>query len=283
MERLEGSFLSFDETELFYQVWRPEKETRGFIVLTHGMGEHSECYHQVASDLVQDQWTVYAWDLRGHGRSEGKRGYVSNFADMIQDLKAFTNHFKQETGHPKNAFLFAHSLGGLVLLNFILEEGVEGFKAAILSSPLLGITLPVPKVKEQGAKLLADWLPKFTLHNEIKYTDLHRDHERLKSYENDPLRHDKVSPRLFLGIQEYIKNVESRADEIQLPILFQLAGDDRLVSTPASEQVFDQVGSKQKKLYIYPDCLHEIYNDLEREEVIRNMKSFLQETEEKQP
>ena len=281
MERLEGSFLSFDETELFYQVWRPEEESRGFILLTHGMGEHSECYHQLATDLVQDQWTVYAWDLRGHGRSEGKRGYVSNFSDMVQDLKAFINHFKEENGQSSNIFLLAHSLGGLIQLSFLLNESYEGIRAAVCSAPCLGINVPIPKIKAQAAKLLADWMPKLTLHNGIEYADLHKDTARLKEYANDPLRHDKVSSRLFLGMQEAMNEVESRAEEIQIPILFQLAGDERLVNTPAAEDVFNKIGSKQKKIYIYPDSLHEIYNDLDRDEVIRDLKAFLQETEEK--
>ena len=281
MERLEGSFLSFDETELFYQVWRPEQDSRGFILLTHGMGEHSECYNQLATDLVQDQWTVYAWDLRGHGRSEGKRGYVKEFSDMVQDLKCFTDHFKKEQNSPSNSFLIGHSLGGLVLLSFLANENTEGFRAAICSAPALGISVPIPKIKEKGAELLADWMPKLTLHNGIVYQNLHKDVSRLKEYANDPLRHDKVSSRLFLGMRDAMVDVEEKAADIHMPILFQLAGDERIVSTPAAEDIFSRIGSKSKKIYIYPDSMHEIYNDLDRDEVIRDLKAFLRENEER--
>ena len=281
MERLEGSFYSFDETELFYQVWRPDEASRGFIVLTHGMGEHSECYHQLASDLVQDHWTVYAWDLRGHGRSEGKRGYVGDFKDMVRDLKCFVDQFKTEEDAILNSYLLGHSLGGLVLLSYLLSEDTSDFRAAVCSAPALGISVPIPKIKERGAELMADWLPKLTLHNGIVYQDLHKDISRLKEYANDPLRHDKVSSRLFLGMREAMNNVQDKADEIQIPILFQLSGDERIVSTPASEDVFNKIGSKNKKIYIYPDSMHEVYNDLDRDEVIRNLKAFLQENEEK--
>ena len=281
MERLEGSFFSFDETELFYQVWRPDQDSRGFIVLTHGMGEHSECYHQLASDLVQDQWTVYAWDLRGHGRSEGKRGYVKDFKNMVQDLKCFIDQFKKDEGGANNAFLLGHSLGGLVLLSYLVSEDSSEFEAAVCSAPALGISVPIPKIKERGAEIMADWLPKLTLHNGIVYQDLHKDVARLKEYANDPLRHDKVSSRLFLGMRDAMNNVQDKADDIQIPILFQLAGDERIVSTPAAEDVFNKIGSKTKKIYIYPDSMHEVYNDLDRDEVIRNLKAFLQENEEK--
>lgn len=279
MERLEGSFFSFDEAEIFYQVWRPEGPTRGYLLITHGMGEHSEAYHQFASDLIQDQWTVYAWDLRGHGRSEGKRGYIRDFSDYSKDLVAFTEEFKSQNPSPKNCFLLGHSMGGLILFHSLLNHSIEGFNAACFSSPLFGISIPVPKIKAKAAEFMADWLPKLTLHNEIVYRDLHRDPDRIKEYEADPLRHDKVSSGLFIGIQKAMEECANRASEIHMPVLFQLAGDDRIVSTPAAENIFEDIGSQDKKIYIYPDNLHEIFNDLDRGEVIKNLKSFLQEHE----
>ena len=78
VQRFEGHFKGSESNELFYQTWTPEK-VRGLFVITHGLAEHSECYHPLAKMLSDDGWLVYAWDLRGHGRSEGKRGYIKNF------------------------------------------------------------------------------------------------------------------------------------------------------------------------------------------------------------
>ena len=144
----------------------------------------------------------------------------------------------------------------------------------------MGVSAPIPKIKEKGAEFLSNWLPKVTLHSGIDYRVLHKDVERIKAYKKDPLRHDKVSSRLFLGMKEAMKQVSKKASEIHLPILFQLSGDDQLVSTPTAETVFKKIGAQSKRIFIYPDSLHEIYNDLERAEVIQDLKQFLQEHKE---
>jgi alpha-beta hydrolase superfamily lysophospholipase len=284
MERLEGSFFGHDDIELFYQVWRPDHKSdhnsRGHFLLTHGIGEHSECYHEVATSLVETGWTVYSWDLRGHGRSEGKRGFVRNFKEFRDDLDCFIKHFKSiEGGDGQNRFLFGHSMGGLITLQLLLDSPPQGFQAVVLSSPATGFALAIPGFKKTAAEIFSRWAPKLTMHNEIKYEDLHRDAERLKEYHADPLRHDKISSNLFLGMSEGMQEVFQRAHEIHQPILFQLAGHDKICSTHVAQQVFERLGSKDKSLIVYPDSLHEIYNDHERDQVIHDLKFFLQQHE----
>ncbi len=280
MERLEGTFFSTPETgdlELFYQTWQGP-DPKGSIILTHGLGEHSECYHQFATDMVQDQWTVHAWDLRGHGRSEGKRGYARDFNDLISDLGSFVEFFKANLNRDRKPLvLLGHSLGGLILLKYLIDMPPREVAAVVCSSPALGVSLEIPSFKKKGAQFLADWMPKITLHNEIDYGDLHRDPERLKEYRNDPLRHDKISPGFYLGLIKAMDEVNLEAVQVQYPILFQLAGREKVVSSSHSEAVFDKLGSKTKKLIVYPDSLHEIYNDLGRALAISDLKNFLRE------
>lgn len=275
MERLEGTFLAEDGTELFYQQWRSQT-SKVHLVITHGLGEHSECYHEFASDLVKDDISVFAWDLRGHGRSEGKRGFVGSFHELTDDLVTFLNHLKATEFQNGQSFsVLGHSLGGLVVLSTLIEKGNLGAETAVISSPALGVKLEIPAIKRKSAKLLASFLPKITLSNEIDYRVLHSDAERLKAYEADPLRHDKISPGFFLGIMDAMKNVVAKAGEVHLPILFQLSGLDRVVDSTSSEIVFKALGSKTKKLYIYPNSLHEVYNDIERDRAIIDLRNFL--------
>lgn len=280
MERLEGSFFGFDDSELFYQVWRPEENSRGSLIITHGMAEHSECYHALATELVQDQWTVYAWDLRGHGRSEGKRGFVRDFSDYRKDLSCFIDYLKSiETTNERPRFLIGHSMGGLIQLQLMIDNPPQGFKAFVCSSPALGLSIKIPNFKRSGAEFLAKWAPRMTMFNEIKYQDLHRDPELLKEYEADPLRHDKISPGLFVGMLQAMDEVKAKAGEIHQNIMFQLAGNERICDSAISSEVFENIASKNKKIIIYPDSLHEIYNDEDRDQVIHDLKFYLQENE----
>jgi alpha-beta hydrolase superfamily lysophospholipase len=280
IERREGHFKSnaenfADDVELFYQVWTTP-ESLGTLVVTHGISEHSEAYAKTAENLCQLGWTVIAWDLRGHGRSEGKRGHVDDFADYSRDLAKLLRHLKKG-GHLEKPFaLVGHSMGGLVTLRFLMDESFDAPKpgAAILSSPLLGVALAVPPVKDFAARMMNRVWPSITLYNEIKTEDLVRDAEWLKSYEKDPLRHDKISPALYLGMFDVIEEVKRSGSKIQIPILVQAAGQERIVSLQGIKDFFPDIGSKNKKLIVYDDSYHEIYNDLDRETVFKDLDRF---------
>ncbi len=274
---------------MFYQCWTPiskgEKAgvpaARATLVLTHGMGEHSESYVKSADSLAHLGWNICAWDLRGHGRSGGKRGHVDHFTDYSDDLSQFLLHL-QKNGHLNQPFaLLGHSMGGLITLKYLLDEMRGGAsddpkpQACVLSSPLLDVALKVPVVKEYAAKILNHIWPSLTLGNEIQYTDLTRDPEWLKTYEKDPLRHDKISPALYEGMTVTMKDVRSHADKITLPLGIFAAGHDKIVSLPATRLLFEKLGSAHKELVIYDESYHEIFNDLDRESVFRDVTAFL--------
>lgn len=273
--RFEGSFRTSNQTEIFYQLW-PVPAARGTMVMTHGLAEHSDCYHPFAKTLQAEGWEVYGWDLPGHGRSSGKRGYVGNFREYTDSLKQFTELIGRERENKSIPLvLFGHSLGGLVTTLTMLDWASSPVSALVLSSPAFGIAVPVPAIKDHAARLAFRWLPSLTLHNEIKYTDLTRDEKMVRSYEQDVLRHDKISPAVYLGLIEGAEQVEKRATTLNLPILLQLAGVDRIVSTRAAQDVFAKLPDKRNVMQIYPESYHEIYNDLDREQAFSDLRKFL--------
>ncbi len=271
-KRYEGHFKGHDQTELFYQTWTPEK-VRGLILITHGLAEHSECYNSLAQSLADDGWKVFAWDMRGHGRSEGKRGYMRHISDSINDLGCFYDLVNRERDG-KKLVLIGHSLGGLITLRY-LQTNKNECAAVVLSSPALGLSMDVPKLKEQLARIAIRWLPTITLYNEIQYEDLSRPEEMQKFYKTDTLRHDKISPGLFLSMVECFPLATSDADSIKMPVLMQLSGEDRLVSTSASMSFFESLPNKKNQMIVYTDSLHEVYNCVEREQALADLKRFL--------
>ena len=274
IQRFEGHFKGFDENELFFQTWTPEK-IRGTLVITHGLAEHSECYHPLAKILSEDGWQVLAWDMRGHGRSEGKRGFAPDIASFVEDFGCFLREAKRLTaGGLEDLILFGHSLGGLVTTRY-LETREQQYGALVLSSPAFGLSIPVPKFKEKLARIAVNWIPKLTMHNEIKYTDLTHDEAVLKSYQQDNLRHDKISPGVFLTMVSNFPLALQDVEALDKPVLMQLAGDDRLVSVVASRTLFDALPNKKSQLIVYPESFHEVYNDLEREKATADLKKFI--------
>ena len=135
--------------------------------------------------------------------------------------------------------------------------------------------MPVPPVKDFASRILKRIAPAFTLFNEINYADLSRDPEMVAVYPKDPLRHDKISPSLYLGMIESMAYVKTKGDAITLPLIVQVAGHDRIASRHETEALFPSIGSKDKKLLVYENSYHEIYNDLDREKVFSDLDAYL--------
>ncbi len=273
IKRSEGYFKGFNDFELFYQTWTPVK-VRGTLVVTHGLGEHSESYIRLAEGLAGTDWEVFAWDLRGHGRSEGKRGVIKKFDDFAKDLSVFVEYV-QHIRPRKPLVVCGHSMGGLVATRMVEQSEDKGIKAMALSSPLMGIAMKVPKVKMIAAQYLNKYLPDMTLYNEIAYTDLTRDKDVIAEYRRDSLRHDRISSGLFVEMNEAMEKARSQAASIWIPTLIQQAGDDRIVSRPVTEQFFEKIGSVNKRIIIYDDYKHEIFNEVGRKKVFQDLIEWL--------
>nr|BFD64066.1 alpha/beta hydrolase [Bdellovibrio sp. HM001] len=274
-KRSEGFFKGYQDINLFFQIW-DNPEARGTVIITHGHGEHSESYHRLIKAFENDKWSFYGWDLRGHGRSEGRRGYVAEFDDYCRDYKIFLNMvLQQEKVRKGPVILYCHSMGGLIQLKTLLQNSDIDFTAMVISAPLLGLTVPVPAFKSAGAGLLNKILPQITMGNELTNDMLTRDPDVIREYEQDALRHTRVSPGAFLGFLESFDYVNPRANQLTKPALVIVSDSDPVISTAATKALYEHLGSSQKELFVYPNAKHELINDNIRQTVFADIKKFL--------
>jgi alpha-beta hydrolase superfamily lysophospholipase len=277
-KRSESFFTGLHKTRLFYQIWEPT-QVRGHLVISHGQAEHSGCYQRLIEGLKELSFAVYGWDMRGHGRSEGQRGYARDFEDYVKDFQLFLQHLRDERGlYPKDLHLLGHSMGGLVQLKTLLNNSHWEFPGQILSAPMLGVAVDVPMYKDLAALVFRNLLPTLTLSNEIKYTDLTRDPEVLNEFNSDVLRHDRISAGVYLGSVATIEILRQNMSKIETPTLLQIPADDPVVGSKTSQELFQKLGASHKVLKIYPDRKHEIYNDLGRDEVFKDVVDFIHKT-----
>ena len=273
--RSEGFFKGYQDINLFFQIW-DNPEAQGTVIITHGHGEHSESYHRLIKAFENDKWSFYGWDLRGHGRSEGRRGYASEFDDYCKDYKIFLRKvFDSEKVKKGPVILYCHSMGGLIQLKTMLRNHDILCDGIVVSSPLLGLSLPVPIYKSKGASILNNILPQVTMGNELTNDMLTRDFDVIREYEQDALRHTRMSPGVFLGILDSWDYVQLRASELKVPALFILPENDPVVSTPQAKIFYEKISSPKKELFIYPESKHELINDINRTTVYADIKKFL--------
>lgn len=279
IERSEFYLKTPDTQEtLFMQRWKPSGPADFTVVVTHGVAEHSEWHHLMAEALAENRIEVYAWDLPGHGKSYGQRGYVSSFDEFTNRLEFVLDEVKKITQSSTPLVLFGHSLGGLIAIKYLLaKKGQHGLTATCLSSPGLGVAIKVPMYKDQAARLLVKFAPKLTIPHELNFSDLSRDPAIVKSYPKDPLRHIKYSAPLYLGTLEAMNEALDRAHQIKDRIFIQAAGEDRIVDVEATKEFFQKLGSADKKMKIYPDSFHEIFNDTNRKEVVDDLLNYLRQ------
>jgi len=281
-KRSEAYFHGFQETKLYYQRWTIPNH-KGTVLVTHGHGEHSDSYHRLVQTLNQAGWQVLAWDWRGHGRSEGVRGYANHFNEYCNDFEIWVERLLPDlTQNQKPISLFAHSMGGLIQLKVLANHPQWPITAQILCNPLLGVALEIPVFKKWGAEWLGQYLPKVTLSNEVKDEDLTRDPLVLKEYQRDSLRHDRISARVYLGALDTMNLVQDRATRIRFPTLLQLSPQDQVVSPGESRRFFESL-KVRKVLREYAQAKHEIYNDLDSEVANADLLKFLEVSQEEHP
>jgi lysophospholipase len=160
-------------------------------------------------------------------------------------------------------------------LRSYIEQKNKPVVGLCLSSPALGIKNPPSAAKESLAQFTNKYLPRLTLANDINYENLSQIPEQITSYEKDPLRHNKINSRTYIGMVESFDIIFNKSKKINLPSLFQLSENDAIVSAPESQRLFNQLEIDDKQLILYRKSCHEIFNDIEQEQAIKDLAQFI--------
>jgi len=246
---------------------------RGEVLIVHGFGEHSGRYGELMSHLVNNNYSVTAYDHRGHGLSDGIPGHVESFSEYDEDLARMVNSIKSRTD-VKSLFVIGHSMGGLIALRHAARKGTE-ISGTVVSAPLIDVAVPVPAHKLMIARVGARMAPRMRLDNEINPSYLSRDPEVGRAYAADPLVNRKVSAKWFAEAQQAMHEAEEWAPQIKIPVLVMHGTEDRLASVEATRRIFEQIGSDDKELEILSGYYHELFNEPERHEIFKRVTKWL--------
>src|SRR3954451_9809684 len=118
---------------LYWQSWAPPSGVRGLVILVHGAHEHGGRYAHVAERLAESGFRSYAIDHRGHGRSPGTRGNIGSMRQTVAGVDELARLAQsQHPGLP--TFVYGHSLGGLIALQYVTGDPVP-LRGAVVSAP----------------------------------------------------------------------------------------------------------------------------------------------------
>lgn len=255
---------SFDGTRLFLKSDLPTAP-KAIIVIVHGLCEHLGRYEYVTQKLTERNLGVYRFDHRGHGRSEGKPIFYSDFNQMIDDVNVVVELAKQE--HPGlPLFLIGHSMGGLAVTTFGMKypQHVNGIVASGAVTRFNNQFAIPPNMPVDA------YFP-----NELA-GGVCSDPAVVEAYVNDPLVAKEISFGLFYSLFAAADWNKQNSSKFVDPVLLLHGCHDGLVSEKNSRDLFGDIASQDKSLKIYAFLLHEIFNEPSKDEVIGDAIAWIE-------
>ncbi|MFA4702108.1 alpha/beta hydrolase [Pyrococcus kukulkanii] len=228
---------------------------KGWVVIVHGLGEHSGRYAKLVEMLVDRGFAVYTFDWPGHGKSSGKRGHAS-----VEEAMEIIDEIVDEIG--EKPFLFGHSLGGLTVIRYA-ETRPEKVRGVIASSPALAKSPNTPGFLVALAKFLGVVAPGITFSNGINPNLLSRNKDAVRRYVEDPLVHDKITAKLGRSIFINMELAHREAEKIKVPILLLVGTQDVITPPEGARRLFEKLKVKDKEIREFEGAYHEIFEDPE--------------------
>ena len=272
MNHIEFTRQSPDKLQFHFQGWEPEASLRAIVCLVHGLGEHTGRYAHVAAALNEAGYAVLGFDLRGHGKSEGLRGHTPSYDALMDDIGRLLDEAAQR--YPgKSQFIYGHSLGGNLALNYALRRK-SPLAGVVSTSPAIRVGKPLPATQLTLAKVMNKLRPTMQMPNGLALDNLARDPEVIRAYRSDPLVHDKISVRLAVEMLQAGEWALAHAAEFPLPLLLVHGSADELTSAAATQEFAGKVRG-DCTLKIWDGFYHETHNEPEKAEVLAFMVAWI--------
>ncbi len=264
---------AFDGTSIRYRVTRVENP-RAVLVINHGFAEHVGRYDHVAEYFSKEGGlTVYRYDLRGHGKTEGRKGHIDSYKTFIDDSHSMVELARRENPK-KDIFMLGHSMGGLVTCMYGLSYP-NSLKGQIFSGAAVN-SLPKAKGLNKGLlKLLGTITPRLPMRNVVE-DDICTVEEVVRRYKSDP---EVLKKADFKFLKEFLveapKFVRKNIGSYNYPCLICHGKEDKIVPVDISYYLYDNISSRDKELRVYKGLYHEILNEEEKYQVMEDMLNWL--------
>ena len=257
---------------IFIRSWLPEGKARGVVAICHGFNSHGGYYEWVAADLVARGLAVYAVDLRGRGKSDGERFYVTTIEEYTGDVDLMIELARsRHSGLP--VFLLGHSAGGVTSCVYTLDHQD---KLAGLVCESFAFQVPAPDFALAVLKGLSHLAPHahvLRLMNE----DFSRDPEIVARMNADPLIAHEVQPtQTVAALVRADERLKREFSTITLPVFILHGTADKATKPSGSQLFYDTAGSKDKTLKLYEGHYHDLLNDLGREKVLADIAGWIE-------
>ena len=263
MQSFEYTWQSVDGIPFYGQGWAPETP-KAVVCLVHGLGEHSGRYAHMGKAYAQAGYALLGFDLRGHGKSGGRRGHAPSFEAFMQDIDRLLEEAgSRYPGLPR--FIYGHSLGGILTLNYALSRKPD-VNGVITSAAGLRTAIEQQKGKVFLARVFGSVIPSVVIPSGLDPNTISRTPEVVQRYVSDPLVHDKLSFGMGKSVMGAIAWAFEHAPEFPAPLLVMHGTADQLGFASGSQEFASKVEG-DCTFKAWEGLAHELHNEPEQAEV----------------
>jgi alpha-beta hydrolase superfamily lysophospholipase len=261
-----------DGTQLYARHWLPAGEVKAAFVIMHGLKDHSANYAAFAKQLVDAGFAVHAFDLRGHGRSAGKRVAPKAWMDYVDDLDRFLTSVEQQHAG-KKVFLFGHSMGGAIA-TLTAERHKPEVAGLVLSGPALQLDVPPLLIAATVMSgVLSPKAPALKLVNK----DFSSDPAVVNAMTADPLVSQPPGPAsTAAGLVAGIHEIWAHVDRLTMPLLVLHGTKDKLTAPSGSRALVRRAPGTDKTLKLYDGFFHDLLHEPKGAEVAHDILAWVE-------
>ncbi len=282
MQVTEKHFQTWDGTRIFYRAWTPAAPVKHTVILFHRGHEHSGRWEQFVQSLAMPETAVFAWDQRGHGKSDGDRGRAPDLAAVVRDAEHFSRHLTATHGvRMSDTAVIASSLGAVVATAWV-HDYAPPVRALVLAAAAFEVKLYVPlaipflRLKEKA-------LPGGKVKSFVKSSMITAVPAEQSAYDRDPLIFKEIAVNLLLDLHDAGRRLVDDAGAITTPTLLLVAGRDWVVRQTPQFEFFRRLGSSVKQLEFYEAGRHALFHDVAAADITLRIRAFLKNCFADQP
>lgn len=284
----EHRLYSFDGFPLYLRHY-PHENPKALIQIVHGALEHGGRYEKIAQKLQREGYALLISDHRGHGRSTTKEyplGHMKDVEEILQDLHMVTLQGKQWYPGVKT-YMIGHSMGS-ILARLYLQQRDHLIDKLVLTGtvPYHGLS----PLGVMGARMINTYLGERKFYSWMSPIPKGKDwlsynEKNRQEVLTDPFHQEQFDNRGNLTLFEANQKLKDyRAYQCKNPTLpiLSLTGDEDVV-TGGKEGIEDslrtlsRVGYRKTQFKIYPHMKHEVLQEKDNEEVLRDLLGFFHE------
>ena len=272
----EAQFITHDGLSLFYRYRSPNNiASKDTLLFLHRGHEHSQRMIPIADTLSEGEYWCFAFDLRGHGLSQGKRAWAPSFHTWVKDLNSFVGHLQQQFQlSPSDMLVVSNSVSSVMVLSWVLHYGAA-IKGCILAAPAFSIKLYIP-LALPALKLLARFTSQQFVTSYVRSTLLTRNQQAALDYDNDKLITKKIGVNVLVTLFTTAKYCFTRLEDFETPVLLITASNDYIVDNSFHHTFFKRISSEDKQHLVLDDFKHAVFFENERHKITQPAKAFIQ-------